>query len=162
MQKAPVIGCSRRLLSALIECAGHNLTTTPVEFHVLADGTNYMCTQRKEKNEAYVASDFYYSAVVVLVERGLLHGHIARSYKNAKDPAINGHWFEHSKNLAARVGLCETSTGTTVSRASLQNLKRLILCRAPRGEVNLEVPDALCTGANKHLTTYTGLMATSY
>ena len=60
-----------------------------------------MCKQRVERNEEYVASDFFYSAIVVLVERGLLHGHITRNYKKTKgnsDPATrNLEWAADAK-----------------------------------------------------------------
>ena len=133
---------------ALIECTSYNLAH--VELRALASGTSYMCTQRTEKNEAYTASDFYYSAVVVLVERGLLHGHIARGYKNNKDPAMTGDWLEHSQKLAAQVGFCATSTSTRVCEANLQKVKSLISCTALQKEINLEMPDATCIGASKH------------
>ena len=132
----------------LIECTRNNLAH--VELRALASGTSYMCTQRTEKNEAYTASDFYYSAVVVLVERGLLHGHIARGYKNNKDPATTGDWLEHSQKLAAQVGFCATSTSTRVCEANLQKVKSLISCTALQKEINLEMPDAICIGASKH------------
>ena len=81
-----------------------------VELVSLAKGTNYMCTQRRQRNEGYTASDFYYSAIVVLVERGLLHGHITRSYKRTKDSneqaTRNLAWAEHGRQLAARVRFC--------------------------------------------------------
>jgi hypothetical protein len=135
-----------------IGCTSHNLAL--VELLALARGTSHMCAQRREKKETYSASDFYYSAVVVLVERGLLHGHIARGYKNAKDRAINGDWVEHSKNLAALVGLCDTSAN--ICAANLQKLNHLMSCTALQSKVDLEIPASICIGASKHLTKHAG------
>ena len=69
-----------------------------------------MCKQRVERNEEYTASDFFYSAIVVLVERGLLHGRITRNYKktqgNGDLATRNLDWAEKGKQLALRIGLC--------------------------------------------------------
>ena len=69
-----------------------------------------MCKQRVERNEEYTASDFFYSAIVVLVERGLLHGRITRNYKktqgNGDLATRNLDWAENGKKLALRIGLC--------------------------------------------------------
>ena len=102
-----------------------------VELVSLAKGTNYMCTQRRQRNEGYTASDFYYSAIVVLVERGLLHGHITRSYKRTKDSneqaTRNLAWAEHGKQLAARVRFCPQNA----SAAQLQQLRDLLVSTRP-------------------------------
>ena len=139
--------CRSIKFCAFIECTNNN--PGPVELHTLASGTSHMCTQRGKKNMAYTASDFYYSAVVVLVERGLLHGHISRSYQNTKDPVLNGDWVGHSKKLAAQVGLCDPSRN--VSKADIQHLKHLLSCEALHKQVDLEMPASLCIGASKLL-----------
>ena len=107
-----------------------------------------MCTQRRQRNEGYTASDFYYSAIVVLVERGLLHGHITRSYKRTKDSneqaTRNLAWAEHGKQLAARVRFCPQNA----SAAQLQQLRDLLVSTRPYWveEADLGLPDGVCTG----------------
>ena len=121
-----------------------------VELFSLARGTTYMCKQRVERNEEYIASDFFYSAIVVLVERGLLHGHITRNYKRTKgnsDPATsrNLEWATHAKQLARQIGLCCKRNPD----AQMQHLNNLLTCTGVRlvEEEDLMLPDRVCTSA---------------
>lgn len=107
-----------------------------------------MCLQRRQKNETYASSDLFYSAVVVLYERGLLHGYITRGYKRAKNRAKNPAWVTDGKKLAAKVGFC----GREVTKEQLSHLHKLLSCTmgSPADEklLNFDLPDGVCVGAN--------------
>lgn len=120
-----------------------------------------MCKQRVERNEEYTASDFFYSAIVVLVERGLLHGRITRNYKktqgNGDLATRNLDWAENGKKLALRIGLC--CACKKKSAAQMKHLKELLACTGVHSveEDNLMLPHRVCTGAQSICNTFTNL-----
>ena len=50
-------------------------------------------------------SDFFFAAIVSLVERGVLSGNVARHYKRSTTPAEN--WQANALQLARHTGLCD-------------------------------------------------------
>ena len=116
-----------------------------------------MCQQRVERNEEYTASDFFYSAIVVLVERGLLHGHITRNYKRTKgngDLATrNLDWAAHGKQLALQIGLCCKQKHA----AQTKHLNDLLACTSIPSveEDDLMLPRRVCTSAQSICNLFT-------
>ena len=68
-------------------------------------------------------SDFFFAAIIALVERGVLSGNIARYYKRSTIPAEN--WEANALQLAMQVGLC---TNRGHFKARLAHLIKLLEC----------------------------------